>query len=285
MIFINGIFLGVILFFASVFDIKTREVPDWLSYSLIYFSITASLIFSIIKMNYIYIMNSVLGLAAGFILAVLLFYLGQWGGGDSKLLMGLGSSIGIGFSLVNIDFFIVLINIFMVGFLYGFIYSIMLALKNRKRFAEGFKKRIRTRPILFLRRIVIITVSLGIIISFFLPLYLKVFIMGFTGIFFFIFYLWIFTQVIEETCMIKKTDINKLTVGDWLVEPVKFGNKTIIEKSKTGLTKEDINKLKELKKKGKIKKVIIKEGIPFIPSFFIGYLIFIVYGNWILFVL
>ncbi|MBN1376809.1 prepilin peptidase [Candidatus Woesearchaeota archaeon] len=284
MIFINGIFLGAILFFASIFDIKTREVPDWLSYSLIYFSVAASLIYSIIQANYVYILNSVLGLAAGFVLAILLFYLGQWGGGDSKLLMGLGSSIGIGFSLANIDFFVILINIFIVGFLYGFIYSVMLALKHRKKFSEGFKNKIRTKPTLFLRRTVIIIVFLGIMASFFLPLYLKIFTIGFTGILFFIFYLWIFTQVIEETCMIKKTDINKLTIGDWLVEPVKIRNKIIIGKSKTGLTKKQVDELRLLSKKGKIKKVIIKEGIPFIPSFFIGYLVFIAYGNWMLFV-
>jgi prepilin signal peptidase PulO-like enzyme (type II secretory pathway) len=84
--------------------------------------------------------------------------------------------------------------------------------------------------------------------------------------------------------MIKKTDINKLTIGDWLVEPVKIRNKIIIRKSKTGLTKKQVDELRLLSKKGKIKKVIIKEGIPFIPSFFIGYLVFIAYGNWMLFV-
>ena len=32
-------------------------------------------------------------------------------------------------------------------------------------------------------------------------------------------------------------------------------------------------------KKGKIKKVLMKIGIPFVPSFFIGFIITLIYGN------
>ena len=75
--------------------------------------------------------------------------------------------------------------------------------------------------------------------------------------------------------MYKYIDINKLTEGDWAARDVKYKGKIICKKDSYGLTKLEINLLK----KHKFKKILIKEGIPFVPSFLIGFLISIIWGN------
>ena len=37
----------------------------------------------------------------------------------------------------------------------------------------------------------------------------------------------------------------------------------------------------EMLKKNKIRKIKIKIGIPFIPGFLLGYIIILIFGNWI----
>jgi len=49
-----------------------------------------------------------------------------------------------------------------------------------------------------------------------------------------------------------------------------------------GIEKKQIRKLIELYKKRKVKNILIKEGIPFVPSFFAAYVITLIYGNLVL---
>ena len=63
-----------------------------------------------------------------------------------------------------------------------------------------------------------------------------------------------------------------MTEGDWLAEEVVIQGKKVLKK-KT-LTNSDIEKLHT----HKISSVLIKEGIPFVPSFLIAYL-FLLFGK------
>ena len=74
---------------------------------------------------------------------------------------------------------------------------------------------------------------------------------------------------------------NKLTLGDWIVKDIKHKGKLIASKKDLGLTEEQIAKIKKLK----IKKVLVKEGIPFVPSFFIAFVVTICAGSFISIVL
>ena len=64
---------------------------------------------------------------------------------------------------------------------------------------------------------------------------------------------------------------SKLTEGDWLAKDVKLKNKVVME-AKT-LEREDVWKLRYLEVNENLKPVTIKEGVPFVPSFLIAYLI------------
>jgi len=74
-------------------------------------------------------------------------------------------------------------------------------------------------------------------------------------------------RIIEKIALIKKIKTEELTEGDWVINSLNKKNNKKMKINKTGITKEEIEKLKKLG----IKKVIIKQGIPFVPSFLIGY--------------
>ena len=79
--------------------------------------------------------------------------------------------------------------------------------------------------------------------------------------------------------MLKYVTPKQLTEGDWIAKDVKISGKYVTGPKDLGIEKKQIRKLIEFYKKGKIKKVLIKEGIPFVPSFFIAYVVTLMFGN------
>ena len=77
--------------------------------------------------------------------------------------------------------------------------------------------------------------------------------------------------------MTASVPIEKLTEGDWLINDVKLDGRVYLKKRNIGLTLGDIRKLKRVK--DRIKKVKIKEGIPFVPVFLISVIATILFGN------
>jgi hypothetical protein len=71
--------------------------------------------------------------------------------------------------------------------------------------------------------------------------------------------------------MIKEVAINRLTEGDWIYKDVYIGKKLITGPKDLGISREQIAQLKKYSSQGKIKAVIIKEGIPFIPAFLLAF--------------
>ena len=94
MLLIGIIIAFVALIIASITDLKSREVPDYISYGLIFIAFAISIFDSVLTWSYIPFVISMIGFIVGLIVAYGMFYLGQWGGGDSKLIMGLGALIG-----------------------------------------------------------------------------------------------------------------------------------------------------------------------------------------------
>ena len=88
-----------------------------------------------------------------------------------------------------------------------------------------------------------------------------------------------FVKSVENSSMYKYVTPNKLTEGDWIAKEIKIDGKYISGPKDLGIEKKQINQLINFWKKGKIKKILIKEGMPFIPSFFIAFIITLIYGN------
>jgi Flp pilus assembly protein protease CpaA len=282
MLWITSILTVILLLIGSITDLKKREVHDYISYGLIVVGFASSIIYSIITFSINPFINSLLGFLLGLIIAYVMFYLGQWGGGDSKLIMGLGTIIGFNvfefFGAQNYWFVIFLINILFIGAIYGLIWSIYLAFSHRKLFLKKAKEWRERKDITLYRRMILIFILITVIATiFFVPEELKLLLLAFIAMLFVVFYMWIFVRIIEESCMIKKIPVSKLTEGDWVYKDVYIGKKYVSGPKDLGISRQKIAMLK----KYKIKSILIKEGIPFIPVFFFAYLtnIILIYMN------
>jgi len=92
----------------------------------------------------------------------------------------------------------------------------------------------------------------------------------------FSYYLIIFMKAVEQVCMIQLVPLSKITEGDWIVQDVIIKGKKICGPSDLGITDHQIDDLK----KYKVKEVLIKQGIPFVPSFLLAFIITFMFGNW-----
>ena len=270
----------LVLLVGSYTDIKTREVPDWVNIGMIGTGFGINLLFSIILFKIDFILASIAGFAIFFALAWIMFYTGQWGGGDSKMIMGLGAIIGIDFLSKNFFLGNFLINALLIGALYGLLWSIFMIFKNNKKFMKTFTKLLKTKKVVLAKKILLILFIVLILTSFFAPdrvfklmlFYLAIAAVG-------MFYMWVMIKAVENSCMLKYVKPQQLTEGDWIAKDVKIGGKYITGPKDLGIEKSKIKKLIELYKQRKIKKILIKEGIPFVPSFFIAYIVTLVFGN------
>ncbi|MCM2325943.1 MAG: A24 family peptidase [Candidatus Woesearchaeota archaeon] len=266
----------------SYTDIRTLEVPDWLNYVLIAVGLGGNLIYSIFYNDYTFIIRSVLGLVACLVLGTLMFYTGQWGGGDSKMLFGLGAIFGLSYPPA-FDFLPkFLVNLLFAGALYGMAWIIYLAVKNRKKIFKIFVKELKKQKKV---RLITGTICLAVsIVIFFLKLPIE-FKMIFITLICFLYlmnYVFIYVRLVEKISMIQMIDPKKLTEGDWIVDDIKIGNKILVGPKDLGIKKEQIAALLKLQAQGKIRKVKVKYGIPFIPSFLIA-LIYTLVTNTIFF--
>ncbi len=266
----------VFLFVGSYTDIRTREVPDWVNFSLISTGVALHAILSISEGSWLPVASSGLGLGLGVGIAFAMYYMGQWGGGDAKLLMGLGAVIG--FDLSNTFFLSFLINTFFIGAVYGLCYGALLALRKKEKFVKTFKTIYYQAP-LFIRRGALfflgLLVVLGIIVILFLVNLVLVYIISLLIAMIALFYLYVFAKSIEKCCMLKKVNPSELTEGDWIAKDVRIKGKQVVGPKDLGISKRQIEKLK----KHNVRKVLVKEGVPFVPSFLISFLFTYFFGN------
>ncbi len=265
------------LTFASISDLKSKEIPDWLNFSLIIIALAIKSIQAILTRDVFILLYAIAALVIFFLLANLMYYTKQWGGGDAKLIIGLGiiftqyptEFLNYFNPKLTIPFAITfVVNILFIGAVYGIIWSAILAIKNYKKIK--FNKNIFKRPM----RIILPLVLLFFLSSFLLPQIKYLF--GVATIFFLVVYLiLIFTNAVEQSIMIKPMALSKLREGDWLYKPVYYKKRLILDNKKPSLTKKDISALKRFN----IKSVIVKDGIPFVPAFLISVLISLIFGN------
>lgn len=266
----------IALLIGSYTDFKVREVPDWLNYGLIFVGFGLRIIFSIVYHDADFIIQGLLGFGAFFLIALVMFYAGQWGGGDSKMVMGLGALLGLQLTL---DSFIIgfMINIVIFGALFGMVFSFYLVAVNLKPFLaeldKKFSERKKEKWVVWLATLAILIVSV------FVPYYIRVPVVVLAGMILSSFYVFVYLKAVEQAAMIRWVEPERLTEGDWVVEDVMVGKKRICGPKDLGLAMAQIRRLIALKKQGKVKKILIKYGIPFVPSFLIAFIVTYFWGN------
>ncbi len=266
----------IALLIGTYTDFKVREVPDWLNYGLIFIGIGLRIIFSVAYQDASYLIEGLFGLGAFFIIALVMFYGGQWGGGDAKMVMGLGALIGLELS---IDAFLIgfIINIVICGAVFGILFSIYLVARDWRRFTKEFNKRFRAKRrekwAVWIATVVLLVISLS------LPVHLKISMVILAGMLLLTFYMFVYLKAVEAASMIKWVSPERLTEGDWVVEDVVVGGKRICGPKDLGIELSQIKRLIRLKKKGKVRRVLVKYGIPFVPSFLLAFLLTYFWGN------
>lgn len=249
---------------ASAYDLKWKYVPDYISYSLLVIGFSLRGFYAIELLNPMIIIWSVIASASLFCFGYLLYKAGAWGGGDVKIMAVCGALLSW-FPNETTPFFInFAINLLIIGAFYGVPAALIAALRKKPKIKLNNYERITIPGAIICSAIIIILINslFGIIIGICLVLLasLRLF------------------KLIEEKCFIKKISPNKLMDGDWLVEPLKVGNK-VINPRKEGLTKQEVKLIQEWHKKGKIKEVMIKDGIAYVPVFLITLITTILFDN------
>jgi len=266
-------------------DLKTREVPDWLNFTLIASGLGIRLIQTAALGDSNYIYEGLFGFGLAFIVANGMYYSGQWGGGDAKMLMGLGAVLGFDLSFEGF-FSGFLINILFVGAAYGLLWSSYLALKNLKAFRGSFNRIASQKDFLYARIAGLVACTICVVLFFVVSDRIEKFLITIVAVLIMaMLYLWVFVRAVEQSCMLRYIKPTQLTEGDWIAEDVIVQKKRIAGPKDLGVTKEQITQLQSIYKKGKLKKVLVKDGIPFVPSFLIAFFIVLMYGNLIIAVL
>jgi len=78
------------IIFATIQDLKTEEIANWLSFSLIAFVLAYRGFYAIWSGSVGFFVYGLLGVLLFTVLAYVLYYARVFGGGDAKLLMGIG---------------------------------------------------------------------------------------------------------------------------------------------------------------------------------------------------
>ena len=266
MISFEIIFLSILalvwIVFATIQDLRKREVANWLNFSLIIFALGFRFFYSFFQGGFDFFYQGLIGLGIFFVLGNLFYYGRIFAGGDAKLMIALGAVLPFYYNFTdNIKIFVsFLFLFFFVGAFYGLFVSGFLVLTNFKKFKKEFRKQFKKN-----KNFVIIVFLIGLII-FGLGFLEELFFL--LGIFIFILpYLYLYAKAIDNVCMVKNIEVSKLSEGDWLYNDVRAG-KNLIKASWDGLSWEEIKKISR-----KYKKIKIRQGIPFVPVFLISFLI------------
>jgi len=247
--------------FATIQDVKKREVANWLNFSLIAFALAYRAFYSIATKDYNFFIFGILGFALFFVIANLIYYSKAFAGGDAKLLMGYGIILPYNsFAEIIPIALIFLFVLFFIGSIYSLIVSVFIATKNKKQFVKEFKSKVKKQKTLLVISIILIFA--------FAILTTKNTIFLAPALLLSIFPIYLYTKSLEK-CMIKLISPDKLTEGDWILDDIKVGNKTI-KKTVHGLDIKDIILLKKFNKK-----IQVLQGIPFVPAFLITLIIMV----------
>jgi len=268
---------GVILVFATITDIRSTEVPDWLSYAGIAAGIGLHSVLAITSWSVQPLISLGLGLLIFVPLGLLMYYAGQWGGGDSKLMMALGALFGLSFSMSHFSVAF-LINTLLAGALYGLGSVAFIAARNYAKIAPVYGTLAKQKPMLIARLFSMLAAIALILVVVSLDIPVRAPLLILAGLLPLLTYSLLVTKAVEQCCMLKTIPPSELREGDWIVKDVVVAGKRITGPKDLGVTKEQIAELQRLSKKHTIL-VEIKNGIPFVPSFLLAFVLTVWIGN------
>jgi len=247
-------------------DLKRREVDNVWNFSLIAFALGYRAAVSVFANDYWFILNGLIGLLIFLILGNLFYYLRFFAGGDAKLVIALGTILPLSYDwIINFKIFGFFILFFLLsGAIYVLFWSFYLVIKHFKKFKPEFKKQAKNYKIMLFFGVgfAILGIILGFLDAIFI--YLGIVILLFPLLF-------IFAKSVEESCLIRELSPKQITEGDWLYRDILVHGKKI-RANWEGVSRKDLELIRKYSKK----KILVKQGIPFTPSFLFSLIILLI---------
>ncbi|MBU2638109.1 MAG: A24 family peptidase [Nanoarchaeota archaeon] len=277
---ITGIILSavalVVLLIATYTDFKTGEVPDWLSFSFIISALGVRLIHSLVYSDWLYFLYGLIGFGVMYGFGLLIYYSRQWGGGDAKILMGLGAAFATAPFAYSGNFpylLAIVANIFIAGGVYGLLWGFYVFFSRFSKTTKAVQDNLLRNKKQYM---LMLAVSIAVLVSsFFFKGSSRIILMFIPILFIAYMMLYLFIKSTESAGMYEKVSVSKLTEGDWIANDVRVKGKLICSKKDPGITKEQIKALK----KAKIKSVVIKKGIKFLLALLVGTAVTLIFNN------
>lgn len=264
---------------AAAWDLRTTEIPDKIPSIMVIIAFIIHITKAFLTWSYLSFISSVIVGLGFFGFGFLMYYLGQWGGGDAKLLGAIGFLLPDSKSL-NLHLFFPLplsymVNVFLIGAIYMLLYAAVLAMRNRKIIKE-FKKDIKASS-----RFIIVS-SAALFLAFVLiGFYFTNFYLGNTNVKLILtnsippllltisfFIIWKFARIVENVGFKKRVSVHELKVGDVLLSSRLW----------EGITEKELRAIRKSEKKY----VWIKEGVRFAPTFPLALLATVLFGDTLL---
>lgn len=266
---------------ASLFDLKSGEIPDRVTIGLIIVMLAISSAASVMASDAVMFASSLFVGAGYFAAAYALYRLGQWGGGDVKLFAGVGCSLGLlnaaGFSWKAplMPYYIVyFIDMGIIAMPYALAYMLSLsfsspAVFHRFREEASSKKSIAMLAIGLLLPVAVYTSSgftLFLVFSFILPAYVLVSI---------------FLKTSEETLLSKTIPVSELKETDAVAEDIAYqGERLASRREIEGVSRKQLDRIKQLASEGKIPPTVrIRWGVKFAPIILAAFILTLYYGD------
>ncbi|MBW6451781.1 MAG: prepilin peptidase [DPANN group archaeon] len=276
---------------AGYIDLKTTEIPDYIPLFIGGSGLLIHLLYGLITGSWIGLQYS-LGIGFGFLaLGYIMFYTGQWGEADVLVLGALGFLIPLPLSIfhpsmINVYYpLIFILNVFLIGGIYSIIYAIVKTFMTKGVFTKFYNKVLTSK-----KGFLVITIAYFAIFPTIVYLITKG--LGFNpvfwliikqGVYFYptilaVYILYIFTKILDSEAFRWTISTKDLQEGDVLAEDITYRGKKISSKLLVGLDAETIKILQKARKK-----VVIKGGICYAPTFFFTIIATVYLGNVILY--
>ncbi len=208
------------------------------------------------------------------------FRIGQWGGGDLKLLSGIGCVVGflggigyLGDGIIPYYLFY-FVNMGIIAFPYAIVYAFVFSFRIREVIFQELRDYLNKKRYTLLFIISFIPSSLAFL--------LKLKILGLVYLTLPLFVLAsLYLKAFEKAALRETVNTDKLQEGDVLAENLVYDGRIIASKrDMEGLTTEQLKEIQKLSAEKKIpERVTIKTGIKFAPILFIAFLLTVFVGD------
>jgi hypothetical protein len=270
---------------ASAADLKTGEVPERWSTGLAVFILAVSAAHAVLLWDVRYLYQPILWGLAAFAASYGIFYLGQWGGGDVKLLGGIGGLLGFldagGFGWPNAQFLgfpvpplaTYAIDMATMATPYVVIYTLAMGVGKPRVFMDYLAKLSQPRT-----AATVAATVLPLAAAVYLGLDILAYVYAFVP---FLALASVYMKTVEEKLMTKSVGVSELREWDIIVEDVVAdGERAVPGGSIEGITPAQLSMIRDLAAAGKIPQTIrTKWGVKFAPVLMLSVPATIYFGN------